>query len=244
MEKSPINGKKSLQRRLNLYKENDFTRKQEDMNLKYKNKSVVLTNISNKMVDFDPKNINQYPLYQNEKPKIREIFAFKYVQLQPNSVQMVQYVAELKKIHKDGEIMEFLILFDGNQMNMNKNIYERHKLHYLISGNILKYQRVNFDWSNLTDVRLIQSKDTFVSPQHILEREQDKTSMPNIEKQGTKPSNLDKISKSSTDELKNPVVRMTRNKNLSKDKFDKENKINPPEFIIEKDYIPKALGPS
>ena len=80
MEKSPINGKKSLQRRQNWYKENDFTRKREDMNLKYKNKSVVLTNISNKIFNFDPKNINQYPIYQYEKPNIREIYAFKYIE--------------------------------------------------------------------------------------------------------------------------------------------------------------------
>jgi len=115
------------------------------------NKSVVLTN---KNIDFQPDNLEQYPPFDNElSPQSGEVFAFLCLQIGPDyTPQMTRYVGELKQIEEGGEAL-FLILYDENE---GKDRCEKFELDSLVDGLLLKNREVNFLWSQLSDIRKIK----------------------------------------------------------------------------------------
>jgi len=115
------------------------------------NKSVVLTN---KNIDFEPDNLEQYPPFDNElSPQTGEVFAFMCLQIGPDyTPQMTRYVGELKQIEEGGEAL-FLILYDENE---GKDRCEKFELDSLVDGLLLKNREVNFLWSQLSDIRKIK----------------------------------------------------------------------------------------
>ena len=66
--------------------------------------------------------------------------------------QMTCYVGELKQIDEGGEAL-FLILYDENE---GKNRSEKFELDSLVDGLLLKNREVNFQWSQLSDIRKIK----------------------------------------------------------------------------------------
>ena len=115
------------------------------------NKSVVLTN---KNIDFEPDNLEQYPPFNKElSPQSGEVFAFMCLQIGPDyTPQMTRYVGELKQIEEGGEAL-FLILYDENE---GKDRSEKFELDSLVDGLLLKNREVNFQWSQLSDIRKIK----------------------------------------------------------------------------------------
>lgn len=115
------------------------------------NKSVVLTN---KNIDFEPDNLEQYPPFDYElSPQSGEVFAFMCLQIGPDyTPQMTRYVGELKQIEEGGEVL-FLILYDENE---GKDRSEKFELDSLVDGLLLKNREVNFQWSQLSDIRKIK----------------------------------------------------------------------------------------
>ena len=87
------------------------------------NKSVILTNTKDEMVDFNPDQIQKYHLIQGEKPQLGQVYAFKSVsKTRYNKNVQVQYVGYLKQLEQNEEICHFLILFDGNRSKTNARI--------------------------------------------------------------------------------------------------------------------------
>ena len=66
--------------------------------------------------------------------------------------QMTRYVGELKQIEEGGDAL-FLILYDENE---GKDRSEKFELDSLVDGLLLKNREVNFQWSQLSDIRKIK----------------------------------------------------------------------------------------
>ena len=118
----------------------------------YASKSVVLKNID---ATFGDNNLEEIEIFEGN-PEIGQTFAFKCLQIAPDyTPQMTQYVG--KVVSLDGEKTKFFILFDENEKrNDGTNKFE---VETISDGFILKNQEVDFHWSQLSEIKLIETDE-------------------------------------------------------------------------------------
>ena len=152
--KNPVNGLEAL---LKLAKKPIKAKAQQNRQQKMakqdvcSNRSVIFIN---KEIEFEPDKLDQYPIFDvQQKPEIGQILAFMCLQIGPDyTPQMTRYVGELKQIDENGTAL-FLIMYDENE---GKNPSEKFEIDARLDGLLLKNREVDFQWSQLSDIRKIK----------------------------------------------------------------------------------------
>jgi len=98
--------------------------------------------------------LDQYPIFDSKlRPEVGQVFAFMCLQIGPDyTPQMTRYVGELKQIDENGQVL-FLIMYDQNE---GKNPSEKFEIDDRLDGLLLKNREVDFQWSQLSDIRKIK----------------------------------------------------------------------------------------